>query len=294
MPNYNIKVNSKQLTYSLMQLYYPYVCLNDDLSVNLKQNTYYYTEKNGSPGDELQNIENIIYNTTYVEEGYFALHASAVCYGSNAFLLTGHTGSGKSTLTAWLCSNGFTYLSDDISIINISTLKVIPMKNMIMLREGGANVLISEGVDLSGCKIIDCGNIQRYAYKPEKLPSSCKSYDIGGVINIKRTDGSCGSGSGSGASGRYGSGSGSGASNAMCSRKSREKAFLTVLNNAYVYKKAEKEYYSLIMKIADKGCYDLTYYQMDYVASVITSIYNNLNSIELNSNASNNKKINSI
>jgi len=54
---------------------------------------------------------------------YF-LHAAALAYKGDAFILTGPTGSGKSTMTWALLNNGCGYLSDELAPIDIRTMAV--------------------------------------------------------------------------------------------------------------------------------------------------------------------------
>lgn len=48
----------------------------------------------------------------------FCIHAGAVVFDNKAFLIVGESGAGKSTFTAWLVSQGATYLTDELSIID--------------------------------------------------------------------------------------------------------------------------------------------------------------------------------
>jgi hypothetical protein len=52
------------------------------------------------------------------------LHAAALEHGGRAWLLAGDSGNGKSTTTWGLLHHGFGYLSDELSAIDLSTLKV--------------------------------------------------------------------------------------------------------------------------------------------------------------------------
>lgn len=62
------------------------------------------------------------------------LHAAALAYGDGAWLLAGDSGSGKST-TAWaLLHHGLRYLSDELSPIDLQTLRVLPYPHALCLK----------------------------------------------------------------------------------------------------------------------------------------------------------------
>lgn len=50
--------------------------------------------------------------------GEMSLHASAVCVGTSAIVVTGPSGAGKSTLAAMLCRRGGALLADDIAALD--------------------------------------------------------------------------------------------------------------------------------------------------------------------------------
>ena len=62
------------------------------------------------------------------------LHAAALAHGDGAWLLAGDSGSGKST-TAWgLLHHGLRYLSDELSPIDLRTLRVLPYPHALCLK----------------------------------------------------------------------------------------------------------------------------------------------------------------
>jgi len=64
---------------------------------------------------------------------YF-LHAAALAYKGDAFILTGPTGSGKSTMTWALLHNSCSYLSDELAPIDIQTMSVQPYPHALCLK----------------------------------------------------------------------------------------------------------------------------------------------------------------
>ncbi len=53
----------------------------------------------------------------YLQRGFFPLHASVVVMNGNAVAFTGNSGAGKSTMAAWLNSQEFPLLCDDVCVV---------------------------------------------------------------------------------------------------------------------------------------------------------------------------------
>jgi hypothetical protein len=64
---------------------------------------------------------------------YF-LHAAVLEYDGYAFILTGSTGSGKSTMTWALLNHNFGYMSDELAPIDIRTMNVQPFPHALCLK----------------------------------------------------------------------------------------------------------------------------------------------------------------
>ncbi|SHH42937.1 hypothetical protein [Desulfofustis glycolicus] len=66
---------------------------------------------------------------------HHAVHAAAVSLGSTCLVLPGTSGAGKSTLTAWLVSRGFSYLTDELVMLDdqrvIAFTRPINLKKMV-------------------------------------------------------------------------------------------------------------------------------------------------------------------
>lgn len=56
----------------------------------------------------------VLYHCIAANENQHALHAGAVHKEGHGIILPGSSGKGKSTLTAWLCSKGYQYLTDEL------------------------------------------------------------------------------------------------------------------------------------------------------------------------------------
>jgi hypothetical protein len=96
-----------------------------------------------SAPDALAYLEQWI-NTSAVASGfdrYFFVHAGVVSIGGAGVLIPGASGAGKSTLVAALCLEGFSYLSDELAVIDVKSLTVLPFLKSICLKSGGWSAL---------------------------------------------------------------------------------------------------------------------------------------------------------
>ena len=64
---------------------------------------------------------------------YLFLHAGALAKNNKAVLLPGPSESGKSTLTLGLLNYGYQYLTDEVVVINLSDLRVLPFQRPIYI-----------------------------------------------------------------------------------------------------------------------------------------------------------------
>ena len=62
----------------------------------------------------------------YFQRGFFPLHASVVVVNGAAVAFSGDSGAGKSTLAAWMSSQGYPLLCDDVCVVRFNDEK-IPM-----------------------------------------------------------------------------------------------------------------------------------------------------------------------
>jgi hypothetical protein len=69
-----------------------------------------------------------------IRKDLYFLHAAALEYKGDAFILTGPTGSGKSTMTWALLNNNCSYLSDELAPIDIQTMSVQPYPHALCLK----------------------------------------------------------------------------------------------------------------------------------------------------------------
>ena len=78
-------------------------------------------------------INEIIFHCIEANTRQHALHAGAVHRGDRCVILPGHSGRGKSTLTAWLVANGWQYLTDELVFL-ANDGSVLPLTRPITLK----------------------------------------------------------------------------------------------------------------------------------------------------------------
>lgn len=79
----------------------------------------------------------VIFNLLNKNKNGISLHAGAVAYGEEVILLPGQSGSGKSTMSAWLCAHGFSYLTDELIFLpDHESGQVIPFIRPVCIKTG--------------------------------------------------------------------------------------------------------------------------------------------------------------
>ncbi len=87
-------------------------------------------------------FDQVIYHLLHTQHNGVALHAGAVSWQGQTILLPGRSGSGKSSVTAWLTSQGCSYLSDELVFLpNDGAGVVIPFPRPFCLKPGSAAVV---------------------------------------------------------------------------------------------------------------------------------------------------------
>lgn len=81
---------------------------------------------------------------------YLMIHAAVVAWKGRALVLPARMNSGKTTLSAGLLKSGFTYLTDEVALLDRSTGKVHPYPKALTL---GARSLDAVGVGPAGADV---------------------------------------------------------------------------------------------------------------------------------------------
>ena len=72
---------------------------------------------------------------------YLMLHAAVIEKNGHSLILPGEPGSGKSTLCTYLVHKGWRLLSDELTMINLSTREVVPLCRPISLKNQSIEVI---------------------------------------------------------------------------------------------------------------------------------------------------------
>ena len=113
------------------------------------------------------------------------LHAAAILHNSLAYIFAASTGSGKTTLTAYLSESGCGYISDDETRIDMTSLCVHSEPKPLHLREESIPVLRSYGIDIT-VPFTETESFRRIVYLPDSLAYG--DFPIGGLFFIRRDE----------------------------------------------------------------------------------------------------------
>jgi hypothetical protein len=93
------------------------------IEVNCDSDFLYYLEKS------------ITIRSQKLRPDLFFLHSAALKLNDKTILIMGESGAGKSTTTYALTHHGFTYLSDELSPIDLNTMMVTPYAHALCLKQ---------------------------------------------------------------------------------------------------------------------------------------------------------------
>lgn len=125
-------------------------------------------------------FEDVIYSPTFLP-----LHGGAVAIDGRVQILLASTGTGKTTLTAYLTQKGYPYLNDDCVLIDMDTLCAVPNCTPLHLRPESLSVLQQYGCHLD-CKEMNVEKIHRFLYMPESTVTA--PLPIGNIFLLERSE----------------------------------------------------------------------------------------------------------
>lgn len=225
----------------------PSSCTNQKISIRKGLDTYFFDTDNLSftTNSPVTTIDKYSFENTVYDESILALHGAAVEYNGYCHLFLGATTSGKTTLTSYLTSNGFGYLTDDCILLDRSDFKIHPFSTPIHLREGGLEVLKRyNSAPKNIQKLEEPPALLRYLYTPDNCvhhPIPLKS-----IYFIRRTDDE----------------------NRVADMPTTER-ITELLKSPITPYEITKEYLSFISRIAKSDCKRLFYSDMNFVKDVI-------------------------
>lgn len=255
-PDLHITTDCISISSVIMALFKPYACISDSCENAMDMGLYLHDRgikvtKDGItklyPAEKaIQTLLNTVYETSRAASGYTLLHAAAVAYNNKAYILAADTGTGKSTLTAYLSNTGFTYLTDDKTIIENETLNILPYRKNIMLRSGGIDVLKENGINLNLLNPITWGGEVRHPYLPSCKPADDR-YEIGGFYFLSRNE---------------------------CEKNTVENissgnAFIRLLSSGLFYSKSSVKSHTILKELIKKGCYQMNFNDVEFVGTTL-------------------------
>ena len=245
-PDFTVITDSDETATTLLSVFEPYACESNQVTDSV---TIDLTCKDCI---EIQQVINTIYETSKPIPDYTLLHAAAVALDKTAFILAGKTQSGKSTLTAYLCTNGFTYLTDDISVIENRTLEVLPYRKSIMLRQGSLDVLKKHSIRINTNKYIAWNNELRYPYRPV-VKRNNSTFKLGGIFILERNSDDLNS----------------------IRQLPPGDAFLEIMTSALYYEKNTVDRIITTRNLVNRGCFRINYSSMEYVLNELKDRFSN-------------------
>ncbi|MBA2722334.1 MAG: hypothetical protein H0U56_05450 [Methylibium sp.] len=108
------------------------------------------------------------------------LHAAALESSGNAYLLAGDSGHGKSTAAWGLLHHGFRYMSDELSPIDLCSLRVLPYPRALHLKR-----LPPPGYPLPVGDILDFGATLQVPVPALPAAAVCAPCALGAVIFVR-------------------------------------------------------------------------------------------------------------
>lgn len=249
--SFTIKTNCKELAKSIMLKHGKYAIksfIQTDITiVAIKEQTGYNIYFNGTylkTNIPLKKIEDIMYDNRKYDEKIFAIHGAAVEHNDSAYLFVAATTSGKTTLTSFLCLNGFGYITDDCVLMDRSNFAIYPFNTPIHLRKGGFEALNSLNAIPKKYVFLNDAAIKRYIYTPQNCITN--SLPLKKIYFIERVK-----------------------DNNYLEDMGTSDKITHLLKSPIVEYKLNSSYLSFISKLAQIPCNKLYYNDMNFVAEVI-------------------------
>lgn len=189
-------------------------------------------------------IDRIMFEHTRYDEEIYALHGGAVEWEGKASMLLAPTTSGKSTLTSYLTSRGFGYISDDCILLDRTSFEIYPYTTPIHLRSGGLRVLEACGVVPVSLSSLQNENMTKQVYTP--LNCVDRPIPLHRIFFIHRTENE----------------------NSLSSMNTTER-MIALMKSPITPYSVTSDYLSFLSKLSKIDCYELRYCEMNFVAEVL-------------------------
>lgn len=188
-------------------------------------------------------LADVLHDSLVIEEGWTGLHAAGVAARGKAYLFAAATTTGKTTLTAYLLHEGFSYLSDDCLLISNQDLTLSPTANTLHLRRGGRDILCELNALPPYLRLVADPGMERFVYTP---PTDNKRlYPIGGIYLIARSETN------------------------QCRPLSQTEAMPMLMKNAMIPERLSSDRLRFWLSLAAQPVYRLAYRDLSYVAACV-------------------------
>lgn len=215
-----------------------------NLSPGLSSYLLSYGEHHIYTNSPLQAVSEIIYQYTNFSPSIFLLHGAAVEYAGHAYLFVAATSNGKTTLTSYLTSNGFGYITDDCILLDRYTFNIYPCTTPLHLRKGGISILKEYNISPDSIVPLCDPSFYRYVYTPPNCVSN--ALPIGKIFFITITN----------------------KDNHIEEMNTIERMSSLLKSSLFEYP-LNRQYIQFIAKLSSIPCYKLSYSDMRYVSEVL-------------------------
>ena len=134
----------------------------------------------------IKEFSDLLRQITVCISNVFVLHGAAIEYRNKAHIFLAPSTGGKTTLTSFLCEKNFGYITDDVTIIEKESLRLIPLNKPLHLRSKSLFLLNHiYGVNPKTYKLDD-GITKRHIYLPNNMCT--ENIPIHSIYFTKRND----------------------------------------------------------------------------------------------------------
>ena len=192
----------------------------------------------------LRVLDDILFDMTKYDDNIIPLHGASVEYNGYAYVFLAPTTSGKTTLTAYLISGGFNYITEDGILIDKKTFGVYPYPCPVHIRSGGFEVLKNHGIAIPNIKHLETHSGTRYIYNPDNCVKTLTP--LGMIFFITRSE----------------------TENNVINMTVSEN-IISLMKSAIADYRPSGEHIRLMTALAKNKCRRLIYRDMDYVKDII-------------------------
>ena len=185
---------------------------------------------------------------------YLIIHAAVVEKNGFAAVLPAPPGSGKSTLCASLVQEGWRLLSDELTLINLTTADAVPVPRPIGLKKQSIDIIKQRYPEaVFGILSSDTlkGSVCHLKPPSESVKLQFEECPIGWIIFPKYEAGA----------------------NTELVAKSKGQTFMEIANNAFNYSVLGVEGFDLLIKVVDRAdCFSFKYSNLDEAIAVFEQL----------------------